>query len=193
MLTNGALGQRLRDCRREQKLTLKALEALAAVSATHISEIERGRTSPTIGALDKLARALGKRASFFLEEELLDDVCHLPSSARRAIDLAWAGVSLTRLTRRVPGAILSAHRYDLAAGAASPELVQPGTDVYLVEEGRAEFEVEGERFALDAGDSIHIGSGRRHRFLNPGDGPARLLQFCGHRFDPARAGVAGPP
>lgn len=191
MVTSEQLGQRLRDCRREQQLTLKALEALASVSATHISEIERGRTSPTIGALDKLARALGKRASFFLEEEPLDDVCHLPSGARRAVDLPWGGVALTRLTRRVPGALLSAHCYDLDPGAQGPELVQPGTDVYLLEQGRAEFEVEGECFALDAGDSIHIGSGRRYRFRNPGRGPARLLQFCGHRYDPARPVAAG--
>jgi transcriptional regulator with XRE-family HTH domain len=46
MIDNEVLGQRLKACRTEAGLTLKAMEARAGVSATHISEIERGKTSP---------------------------------------------------------------------------------------------------------------------------------------------------
>ncbi|TPW03856.1 MAG: Cro/CI family transcriptional regulator, partial [bacterium] len=68
------LGQRLRDARRQSGLTLKDLDQAAGLSATHISEIERGKTSPTIGVLIRIAGALGKDASYFVEPEALPDV-----------------------------------------------------------------------------------------------------------------------
>lgn len=187
MIDNAELGTRLRRCRQDQSLTLKALESLARVSATHISEIERGRTSPTIGALVKLARALGKSVSFFLEDEPLDEVCHLSADSREAVGLPWDGVAMSRLTRWLPGATLSALEFRLQPGSASAApLVHGGTNVYLVEDGQLEFEVEAVAFRLDAGDSLHVGSGRSHCFRNRGAGPARMLQFAGHRYDPSR-------
>ena len=51
MLSKADLGSRLRDVRKTQSLTLKQLERTSGFSATHISEIERGKTSPTIGAI----------------------------------------------------------------------------------------------------------------------------------------------
>ena len=44
-------------------LTLKEIEAKVGVSATHVSEVERGKTSPTVGALSKIAAALEVNAS----------------------------------------------------------------------------------------------------------------------------------
>ena len=59
------LGRRIRKLRIERRMTLKQVEQAAALSATHVSEIERGRTSPTIGALVRIARALQKDTSYY--------------------------------------------------------------------------------------------------------------------------------
>ena len=48
------LGRRVRRIRQDKGLTLKQIEAKVGVSATHISEIERGKTSPTIQAVRNL-------------------------------------------------------------------------------------------------------------------------------------------
>ena len=40
------LGRRIRKCRLDSRMTLKAVEQASGLSATHLSEIERGRTSP---------------------------------------------------------------------------------------------------------------------------------------------------
>ncbi len=42
-------------------MTLKDVAVKSGMSATHISEIERGKTSPTIGCLQKIAAALDER------------------------------------------------------------------------------------------------------------------------------------
>ena len=59
MLDKAELGSRIKKTREAKHLTLKSIEASAGISATHISEIERGKTSPTLGALLRIAGALG--------------------------------------------------------------------------------------------------------------------------------------
>ena len=54
------LGRRVRALRLQRGMTLKQVESLCGLSATHLSEVERGRTSPTLGALTRLAGALGR-------------------------------------------------------------------------------------------------------------------------------------
>jgi type IV pilus assembly protein PilB len=56
------------------EMTLKNVETLSGLSSTHISEIERGMTSPTIGALIRIAHALKKDPSYFIEERKLIEV-----------------------------------------------------------------------------------------------------------------------
>ena len=51
------VGRRIKQYRQKYNLTLKEIEARVNVSATHVSEIERGKTSPTIGALSRIAQA----------------------------------------------------------------------------------------------------------------------------------------
>jgi len=65
MTWDRTLGAQIRRLRLLQDLTLKQVEQKAKVSATHISELERGATSPTVGALAAIAGALGARPSDF--------------------------------------------------------------------------------------------------------------------------------
>lgn len=52
------LQQRLRELRSGQNLTLKELGERAGLSVSYLSDIERGRTTPTLGTLETLAIAL---------------------------------------------------------------------------------------------------------------------------------------
>ena len=83
MITKEEIGRRIKKVREEQHLTLKNVEAKAAISATHISEIERGKTSPTIGALIRIADALGKDPAYFIEEEELSDTSFVALEDRK--------------------------------------------------------------------------------------------------------------
>ena len=74
MISKEEIGRRIKKIREENHFTLKNVEAKAGISATHISEIERGKTSPTIGALIRIADALGKDPAYFIEKDELSDV-----------------------------------------------------------------------------------------------------------------------
>ncbi len=67
IVNNLELGKRIKQLRLSQGFTLKDIESKVGVSATHVSEIERGKTSPTVGALAKIASALQVNPSFLVD------------------------------------------------------------------------------------------------------------------------------
>jgi transcriptional regulator with XRE-family HTH domain len=85
MPTKAELGKRVREERLKQSLTLKAVENLSGVSATHISQIERGITWPTVNALGKVAGALKKNMSVFLEDVELPEISRLSGTGNTMV------------------------------------------------------------------------------------------------------------
>src|SRR5215468_705674 len=108
----GELGRRIRKLRLDRRMTLKQVEIASGLSATHLSEIERGRTSPTIGALVRIARALDKDASYFIEHEERTEVAHQAFADGRVLELG-KGVSAETLTPGIPGSRIFAYRLKL--------------------------------------------------------------------------------
>ena len=64
------LGRKLRELRRQQRLTQEEFAELAGFSIQHIGDIERGQANPTFSCLCRLAEVLGVSVSeFFMEPE----------------------------------------------------------------------------------------------------------------------------
>ena len=186
MIDNQQLGQRLKACRAEAGLTLKAMEARAGVSATHISEIERGKTSPTIGALQKMARALDRDLTYFLETEALDEITHQRPFEREWIYAPGQGPGgnhrFMSMGTGIPGARLNSFRLELKSGSpVTDELSSESDNVFLVEDGEVRFEVEGESYELGEGDSVHLRGGVLYRFVNAGKSDVSMFQFTTDR------------
>ena len=57
------LGTRLREARAERRLTLRQLAGRSGLSAALISQVERARTSPSVGSLLRLSTALKMKLS----------------------------------------------------------------------------------------------------------------------------------
>src|SRR6266545_6251010 len=105
-------------------MTLKAVELASGLSATHLSEIERGRTSPTIGALVRIARALKRDASYFIETEERKEVAHQTWDTVQRLERS-EGVTAEVLTPGIPGSRLFAYRLLLKAGSAGDIKLPP--------------------------------------------------------------------
>lgn len=153
------LGHRLREVRAELKLTLKDVETTSGFSATHISEIERDRTSPTIGVLLRIASALGKDPAFFLDDERRG----ASSQRQGSLPGAVAGVqrtTVTPLSSGVAGGALVARRVDLPPGGRS-ELDAREETCGFVAEGRVTLEAGGRAWQLERGDAFHRPAGDR--------------------------------
>jgi hypothetical protein len=162
MISKDLVGSRIRRVRTTQRKTLKDVEAASGFSSTHISEIERGRTSPTIGALIRIAHALDKDPSFFIEERELEEVCVTSTGERPApvpgLEFSGTGVHLEGLTRGVLGGRLLAYelRIDGGAEAAPSRVPETGDLCFICLEGRCQLETRDRTWPFDEGDSIHL-------------------------------------
>ena len=166
------LGKRIREERLRQSKTLKDVEGRSGVSATHISQIERGITWPTVNALHKVATALEKNASFFLEEVELPEVC-ISGGLDPVLLSEEPRVSMIALTNGIPGGKL--HFYKLTAepdggvGKFIPGHMHEGDECGWVLSGSIEVKVDDEIFNLKKGDSIHFNGTKFHGIRNVGD------------------------
>jgi transcriptional regulator with XRE-family HTH domain len=58
-LTPRQIGMKLKRLRRAKKLSKYALAKQAGISAAYVAKLEAGRSDPTVGMLQRLAKALG--------------------------------------------------------------------------------------------------------------------------------------
>ena len=170
------LGRRIKMLRVSRGLTLKDLEERGGISATHVSEIERGKASPTVGALGRIARALGMRPATLVEPTVLPQVSVMRASERDEKAITWGTARLAPLTEPVQGAELSAQIITLPIGR-EPALIHrhEGEEWATVISGVAEIRVEGQRFVLREGESIHFRAHREHNYSNLASSPAVLM------------------
>ncbi|RLA87046.1 MAG: transcriptional regulator, partial [Deltaproteobacteria bacterium] len=81
------IGQKIRALRRERGFTLKQLASLANCSPSFISQVERGKASPSIATLKQIASALKVNiVDFFLSSDGFEPVV-MPRDERVEITL----------------------------------------------------------------------------------------------------------
>jgi transcriptional regulator with XRE-family HTH domain len=183
------VGARIKSVRREKGLTLKAVESLSGVSATHLSEIERGETSPTLGSLARIARALSKPAAFFLEDNELGEVSHVGAKdrVREAVKGAArrGGASIERLTAGIPGGRLQVRRVELPPGSEyrAERHAHAGFEALVVIGGRVRVQAGEQSFELAQGDAIHFDASLPHGYANASRDDAAALIWVATRRD----------
>ena len=63
------IGSRIKATRRDKKLTLKELSEIAGISVSFLSDIENGRSNPSLDRTNDIAKALDVSVSFLLGEK----------------------------------------------------------------------------------------------------------------------------
>jgi len=178
MLDKAELGRRVKLERLAKGMTLKQVADGSGMSPTHISEIERGRTSPTVGALLRISRALGKPATYFVEEERLPSVSVVRKHERahHVVTENGSGIAgVDFLTTGIPaGRLRVLEISDLERGAVETE-PHEGEEIIVVTEGHVRVVVGDDSFDLEEGDCIQFRASLRHRFERIDERPVKLL------------------
>jgi transcriptional regulator with XRE-family HTH domain len=173
--SSAALGAGIRAERLRQNLTLAQLAEQVGLSASAVSQIERGVTDPSIGSLRRIASALQVPFfQFLLERDGHDPVVR--KNERRTITFPNRALQYQLLTPNLRGPF-EVLAMDVAPGAASGEeaLGHDSEECMLILHGQVEVEVAGQSYTLDAGDSIVIQRNAPHRVVNHGAQTAGVL------------------
>ena len=192
MLSREVVGMRIRAVRTQQHKTLRDVESASGFSSTHISEIERGRTSPTIGALIQIAHALEKDPSYFIEERELDEVSVTMQNDRPAVDpqvfdMEGTGIQVESLTHGILGGRIQSFEITLEPGAAGVITALPEhADVCLVcLEGAFALRRGEQEISFGMDDSVHAHIVESSELLNPMQETARIFMVLDPGMNPA--------
>ena len=170
------LGRRIKRLRIERGLTLKDLESRGGISATHVSEIERGKASPTVGALGRIALALGVRPALLVPGSGLPDMQVVRAAEREATSLKRGTLHVAPLTGPTHGARLGAHRMTLAVSDEDALTHRhEGEECVTVLAGSVEISIGEESWVLQAGDALHFRAHLTHSYKNAGKVPAVMI------------------
>jgi transcriptional regulator with XRE-family HTH domain len=163
------VGARLRILRKKRGLSLRALAEMCNVSPNTISLIERGFSSPCVDTLHCLATGLRVPITAFFETEEPPTRLILTRPHER-IRTRCPGMIMEHLGSGLPNQALMSFLITLepGAGADAKPIVHLGEEWVYCLEGTIVYEVEGERFRLEPGDSLLFEGSLPHCWRNPG-------------------------
>jgi transcriptional regulator with XRE-family HTH domain len=173
----------LRRLRQERQWTLEDLSSRAGVSRAMLSQVETGKTTPTIAVLWKIATGFGVPFT-----ELLREGAPAAVTVVRAKD----GAAITSADRKfrshpllAPGALVGAELYRIVidkGGESRSPAHAPGTmEVVAVEEGQLRLVVGDREVELGPGDAASFAADVAHAYGAIGDKPCVIYDLVQYR------------
>lgn len=170
------IGRRLREARNAKSLSLDAVAKRCGISPSLLSQVERGKVSPSLATLHAISQALSiPMFELFgspVEKARVSragsrNMIRPPGTTALTYELVSSGQlrNLQVVEMRLRGEI---DDFDHS-------LAHPGEECVVVLEGEAQVQVGEETFALSAGDSVSFLARVPHRFGSPSGAEARLL------------------
>ncbi|HUY98625.1 MAG TPA: cupin domain-containing protein [Verrucomicrobiae bacterium] len=168
------VGLRLRRARLRRRLSLRQLAQAAALSASHLSAIERGISAPSLATLQKLTASLDVNLVTLLGAGLRGQAL-----VRRGEGfLLRTGTPGVRIEHLGPSArTIEPQLFTVAPGAGSGgAYAHEGEEFLYLLEGRLELTLgTRECYEVGPGDALGFASTRPHQWTNPGTVPAVVL------------------
>ena len=163
------IGDRLRELREARNISMRALATRSGLSANALSMIERGRASPSVSTLYKLADALGVSiTSFFGSDQERKQVVFLKGDERARISFTrgvFEGLGGEQFTGRVEPFMLT---LESNANSGPRSMTHTGHEFVLCLRGELEYQVERQVYQLSTGDSLLFAAHLKHRWKNAG-------------------------
>ncbi|WP_322411656.1 helix-turn-helix domain-containing protein [Microbacterium invictum] len=183
------LGARIRAARVSRGLSLRSVAQSLGVSASLVSQVEIGKTQPSVSTLYAIANHLGVS----LDELVGGAAASAPAgaiadAAASAIQRAAEnpaiemenGVRWERLAGQPGGpadALLVTYQPGASSSIEGKLMRHAGTEYAYLLEGELTLQLEFDTHVLRAGDSLHFDSTRPHLFSNRAEAPARGVWF----------------
>jgi transcriptional regulator with XRE-family HTH domain len=164
------VGNRLRQLRAAREISIRALAQKSGLSANALSMIERGKVSPSVSTLYRLAEALGVPVTdFFSPETERQKVVFLKAETRTRLPFPggfWEGLGGEQFTGPVTPCMITLEN---GAGSGPARMIHTGHEFVFCLRGQLEYQVEDETFLLEAEDCLLFEAHLQHNWRNPGE------------------------
>jgi transcriptional regulator with XRE-family HTH domain len=158
----------LRELREARGISMRTLATKSGLSANALSMIERGKTSPSVSTLYKLADALGVSiTAFFGAENKKRQVVFLKADERTHMSFTrgvFEGLGGTQFSGRVEPFMLT---LESGASSGTRSIAHAGHEFVFCLRGKLEYYVDKQFYQLESGDSLLFASRLQHRWKNP--------------------------
>lgn len=184
------LGQRLRQLRKAKQVSLASLAADCDLSVGLLSQVERGLSSPSVKALNRMAQVLGVSTQELLENadgaesEVGGHVAR--SGTHRNLNLQDKGIC-KEIVSPPKAKHIDLCRATIVPGGSSGEQwfsTDKGEQVGMVLQGTLELWIQDQVVLLQAGDSFCYSSRTPRRWRNPGNIDAEVIWAISNVHEP---------
>ena len=195
-MTPENVGARLREARAAQGMSLRSVAQSLGVSASLISQVETGKTQPSVSTLYALVNhlgisiddLLGVKSSAVVDEEPAPAPVDPSGPVKPAVQRGSehpvlemeSGVHWQRLAVGEGGpadALLVSYDPGASSSIEGKLMRHSGIEYAYLLEGELTLQLEFDTYVLGPGDSLQFDSVRPHLYTNRGDVPARGIWF----------------
>jgi transcriptional regulator with XRE-family HTH domain len=170
------VGRNLRRLRTKRGLALERLSRTSGVSRAMLSQVELGRSTPTINVLWKIARALGVPFSALIMEPTDAQPTVVRASTAKILSSHDGTFQSRALFPFDSPRVVEFYELRLAPKSVERADAHPGgtKENLVVAEGTLGMVIGGKRHRLLAGDAILFDADVPHEYCNDGAEPVRM-------------------
>lgn len=172
------IGINIKQLREKQGTTLREMAKDIGVSPSFLSQVEKGKASPSLATLKSMADALQTTIGNLVGEDVSQkDKLVTREIERKSLKQVSQGIQMYLLSEVSPHKQMQPLLFKLANNAASGESAYShyGQEFVLVLGGSLEITLGEESYSLKKGDSIYFNSSTPHSFKNLHKGQTEVL------------------
>lgn len=161
------IGEKLYRLRQSKGYSLSQVEGLTGVSKSMLGQIERGKSSPTVNTLWRIAKGLNVSFSFFIEENNQKTTIVSPSEIKPIIDennkYRVYPIFPYDKQRKLEMYILDLEPHY----SHQSESHNTGVEEYIfIHQGTLELTIGEMKYKVKKGDSIHFCADKKHIYTS---------------------------
>jgi transcriptional regulator with XRE-family HTH domain len=163
-----SIGERIRSLRSAKKMSLQDLALKTDLTPSSISQIERGLSNPSIGALKRIAKTLGVPAFYFLMQESLDEAeIIVRNNMRKTLKNPNSNVIYELLSPKLNKS-MEVVFVTLKPGQVSSKdfFMHTGEEACIVLSGKVALKLGETHYEMQKGDCCQFNAEIPHKYLN---------------------------
>jgi len=162
------LGMRLRNARKKKGISLQEIGDKIGVSKSFLSQVENGKTSPSLSTLKEITGYLNVSIGSLLEPEEEEDDPLVRKAGRKRVSYSQ-GIIMETLTYPLAYKQMQPLYFTLEPGASSGEKKYRhfGQEFVYILRGSMQISLADTSYVLEEGDCLYFDSSTPHSFFNP--------------------------